>query len=611
MAWWARTTSSPAWNRRLLGVVLALGTTGCRSCDERPYTPFQVASSLPASEEAAPSPPPAVASAQGLEASALLLRSSGLPESWEAFGRTLRAPKGTGFAAGLELPQTDGTPARLLAWALPKADGGAAEAGLFVIDEQGRAKARVAKIPDFLPSGPDCELGLASFKRTKSGIASTLAASCKGRLLPGTATGAFLLVSESDPKRPPFLLRSMSGEGQDALEIRIADDTESGTAPAGELTLAIDLAAPSGAHALLPLRFVDKAGGLSRVADAPSADLERLSQELVRLVAKKKERDAALARIDAVRRWVLGVCAEAGAARISAEDGRPFACGSVKASLDRLTEAAIEAYLYKDEHFRAIAEYERADYFLGALAEATKKRLAQRIADKSTLVKAEQRAEAPLRLGLDVPYPFASPLRYGKDGVLYGLSATGQVEPLLQAPKAEPALDAAPPVDPPPSSDAPAPWPLRPKAGDGRLLSALVPSCDRPEAQLTFVGEAGAPAPSVPLAMLAPRPCRGLMGKPLSVEPIQWQGPALLSIAAGGPALSQGSLRAPERALAWGTSLGVEVWSARGHASWRGAALQGLHHCTTYEVEGRVLRVACVRGRSVVELEPAAAAPSP
>src|SRR5690606_1681258 len=188
--------------------------------------------------------------------------------------------------------------------------------------------------------------------------------------------------------------------------------------------------------------------------------------------------------------------------------------------------------------------------------------------------------------------------RYGKDGLLYGLVADGSVRRLSPAPaRTEPAPEAPPPLgeqapsapaEPPPEppSEAPPAWPLRPKSSDGLLLAALVPSCDRAEVQMSFAREGGDTPPPVALTLLAPRPCRGLLGKPLPVEPITWEGPALLAISAGEPAVSQGTLAVPQQPLVWGSSLGVEVWSKAGFASWRGPGLTNLHHCVAAPPEG-------------------------
>ena len=577
-----------------------------------------------------------------------VLRTSGLPDTWEAFGRKLRAPKGTGFAGALEVPALNvvaqgdraqgdraqgGATARVLAWVFPKPGGKLADGGLYAVDEEGRASTLVTALPDFLPTGPDCAIALGPLGASPAGVSSILHVACKGRLLPGTATGAFVL---ADPERgrAPFILRlSEPGLSEPGLsEPGLAEPglSEPGLAEPGgtevlsldaaggavsahgvELTVHIDLAAPNGAHAKLPLRFIGKAGGLSRISDAPSADLEVLSKELGQLVLKKKDREGALARIDATRRWVYAVCGEAGTVKVTDDAGRALPCGAIQPSLDRLTEAAIEAYLFRDEPWKAIGEYERADFYLGAPKAATKARWAARIRAKTATVSADVVAEFPLKLGLDVPYPFASPLGYDERGHLYGLSASGDVLPLSppEPPPAEPTGDGAPPQpDGEPLERRPGAWPLRPKSSDGRLLAALVPSCDRSEAQFTFVADGGAPAQSVALPLLAPRPCRGLSGRPLSAVPLAWQGSSLLAIASGEPVQSRGTLQAPQRPIAWGTSLGVEVWSGAGHASWRGPAVHDLHHCVAFSSgESNVERVACIRGRTAVELRPAAA----
>jgi len=280
----------------------------------------------------------------------------------------------------------------------------------------------------------------------------------------------------------------------------------------------------------------------------------------------------------------------------------------VKPSLDRLTEAAIEAYLYRDEAWKAVGEYERSDYYLGAPPAKTTERWAARIREKSRFVPAEVIAEHPLRLGLDVPYPYSSPLRFSEDAVLFGLTASGGVERLGPA---LPAGETAAPDGAPSAASSLEPWPLRPKSGDGRLLAALVPSCDRAEVIFSFQAEGGEPSSS-PLPFLAPRPCRGLMGKPLPVEPLAWQGPALLSIAAGEPVLSQGALREPERPIVWSSRLGIHVWSKDAMVSWQGPGLHDLHHCVAppHASASSIHPVACVRGRTAVEVRHVQQAPA-
>lgn len=609
----------------LAGAVLG----GCR--EDKPYSPFRVTSSLPTEPPAPPTEAgqPEAALEPPAPPPALTLRPTGLPARWRAFDRELVAPKGTGFAGAVELEST------LIAWVLPHADesGKAPDAthidkarrssGAYVVGDSGRVDRKLAEIPDFLPTGVGCQLSLAELSGRTGRVVARVQATCQSRLLPGTPTGAFLVLDPS-VERPVLLLRTSEPSPGETLGLDATfDDLDADGRP--DVSVAVALRAPSGSTATHSIGFLTRATGLSRLADSPGQEIEAQAKKLATAILRKKEREAALGDIDALRRFVLEICQEAGGRVLADERGRALSCGSVKGALDRLTGAAIEAYLFRDEWWKAFGEYARAHHFLGEPSRAERSAWASLLARKTRVRILTRAASVPLAVGLNVPYPYASPLRFDASGRLFALSASGDVV-LLDPPPPGPNVPTDPESATPPApldasevpaqQPSPGPWPLRPRSRDGRLLSAVVPSCDRAEIQLAFGGEPSEARPSNPpqssplqsavLSLLAPRPCKGLSTTPLVAEPIIWNGDSLVLIAAGEPVVSSGHLEPPkpghQSGLAWpitqGSSTeGIAVWTPRGFAWWKGPEAAGAHHCVVYsgdDPSDSDERVACV-----------------
>jgi hypothetical protein len=71
-------------------------------------------------------------------------------------------------------------------------------------------------------------------------------------------------------------------------------------------------------------------------------------------------------------------------------------------------------------------------------------------------------------------------------------------------------------------------------------------------------------------------------------------------VVGGQPVVSAGHLTAPPQPIAWGTSLGIAVWTPEAFFLLVGDGTNGAHHCVAAE---GLKKVACVRGQEVVLFE--------
>lgn len=599
---------------------------GCGCEEERPYTPFQVATSLPKDG------PPAEASEEIVEEllPRVIHETLDRPDRWSAFGRELVAPKGSGFVAGIEVRSPAGEAApgsRVAAWTFPRKGhelGG--NAGLWLFDADGSPVKRLARVPAHLPTGRECSHSIEILDTGARSFSTRLTARCDSRLLPGTATGALLIVDPDADQPERFTFRiSDSAPGE---ELRLTPETKDEDGDGLEdLSLTVGLKAPSGVEESLVFRWVGRPSGLSHVAGTPQDSLRKRAARLAIAAVRRKEREHGLAEIDALRRLLSSSCAESKTEKITDGSGAGLECGSLTQLSESLSASAITAHLGMDAPYQALGEYERSDSYFGPATEKVRAAWASKISaalDPTSVSIAEQ---ATLPLGIDLPYPIATPLRFDEKGErLYSLSADGRVKRIFgdaeQPPPPAPPTALDPPgpqplddelgrflerqfspgkqLSPPrPETPGLKPWPLRPSGANGEMLAAAVPSCERSEVQLAFTGTKSGAVPSRPLPFLAPRPggCRSLMAKPLRAEVISWQGARVLAIVEGQPVVSAGHFSTPATPLAWGTSLGIAVWTKKERTLLTGPETTNAHHCvTTLDAK----QVACVRGSNIV-----------
>src|SRR5690606_34683566 len=156
------------------------------ACDEeKPYRPFQIATSLPEPSAPAPSSPDLGVGPDPLKGSAIAKSAPPGSKSWLAFDRTITAPPSTVIALGIELAA--GPPDAVAVWFLSE-DGRppAGDAGLWLVDKSGRPTQRLLAVDEKLPKGSDCHFRAQLTQSGPKSITSRLRSECSSRILPGT-----------------------------------------------------------------------------------------------------------------------------------------------------------------------------------------------------------------------------------------------------------------------------------------------------------------------------------------------------------------------------------------------------------------------------------------
>lgn len=554
---------------------------GCLCEEERPYTPFAVATSLPQEEKrpelVGATPTPAAPTAT----SGVLAPAN--KNSWKVFERELKAPRDTVFAAAAQLARPDGS-ARIVAWVSAAKSGG--EAGLWEFGDDGRAKTKLVGPPAFLPSGSDCTEKATVESSGKRTFVVDLKRTCTSRQLPGSPERALLVV---DPEASPVVglsLRIAALSPGEALGLRVdaADQDGDGS---DDVLLQVELATGESPAETLPFSWLRRPAGLSRQKDSPARELTTRAGELVVSGQRKADRGLVPARIDTLRRLYGAFCAESQAVKVTLADGTLLPCNISGTVWGRLVVANVHAQLGLGRVSRALGEFERADWYGGEPAEKE-----QAAAEKLLLAKlkngaSEQAAEMPRTLPALASQPGLAPLRF-VDKVLW--LDDGQVVTRLW-PEAPPVPEGE---EPPPS---PAPRPRQPAGPGGKRVVAVLPSCDRAEVLVAYSDDAGTAFPASPLPLLAPRPgqCKRLGGAPLPASLLGWtNGEAELVV--GSEYFSGSKTVPPERPVAIPTSLGLAVQSKDGVELWTDSRLHGGLDCVASS-DGAL--AACASGTTV------------
>jgi hypothetical protein len=188
-------------------------------CDEdKPYTPFQVASSLPDQD-----PPPSEVEDAGKEPPKTTWKKAlraplAKKGQWKVLGRTLNAPAGTELEVALPILNSQSD--ELAVWVLPKQGKAGGEPGLWVFDQGGRPTRKLFSLPDFLPSGSDCKLRAELTGTGPRTITSEVTAACSARLLPGTPVVSLAVLDLSRPEPELLHIRAQeaaAGETRDVV----------------------------------------------------------------------------------------------------------------------------------------------------------------------------------------------------------------------------------------------------------------------------------------------------------------------------------------------------------------------------------------------------------
>lgn len=602
----------------LLATLLGGALPGCQCSEERPYTPFRVASSLP--EELTPV---ASGSAPQLapERPRRVLEARGQPERFAPFGVELVAPKEFGFVSAIELLAPSGEPrgpTEALGWLVPRGKKGSAR--LVQFDRAGRAERTLVERPGFLPSDRSCEDDLVLTPLGERAVALRIVTQCATQLLPGSATGAFIIVDpdralgsgganpDATAKGATLLtFRTLADYPDEKLGLRAAlGDRDGDGSP--DLSLEVGISLRGTPSESLEFAWLLRPLGPSRITDSPRRAFTERAKALSGAVPRKAERERAVAGLEALRRTVLGACAEAGTPRITLADGTPLGC-DLESTFHELTTGIVNARVYQDELGGALGEYHRAPSYLGAPSAADDVRMQKYLARSITMTTAEVLGVHPLPPERTALLPTMSPLRF--DGARLLALVGGQVivvhEVGKQATGALPtvddqvdgAIEGGAPVPPPPPA-LPEPWGLVPKSPSGLVVGGAVPSCDRAEVVLLLTDERGAPRERRALAQLAPRPGHcGSFGGALPVEPIVFQGASPL-VVVGGELTLAGEGAEVNGTFAHATRAGLAVIDGTKLTVLGGSGLEQAHRCQVHPAR---TEVACVRGSDVVRVK--------
>lgn len=564
----------PFWLSGLaVGVASALAV-GCSCEEDRPYTPFSVATSAPTAPDSSALP------SAGPTAGPLVEVAPPLASTWTVFDATLTAPP-EGIFLSAALVGERGESAAVVAWV----DGPDAIAGLWSFSAKGTADRRLTASPAFLPRASDCKPSVQLQPSGKSTVAVDLIHQCGSRQLPGAAERAFLVMNLQSAQPLVHGLRVAPLSTGETLGISVNGADLDGDG-ADDIAVELALTSPSGASESMTVHWLLRPAGSSRQKDTPGQEFLRKARELVTAGQRKADRAGVPARVDGMRRLFSAVCAESGAARVMQWDGAPFSCGRLDAALPSLTLAAVHAHLGIKQPGRAIGEFERASWY-GSGASEAERSAAEKII-LSRVSKGSPRMEATLQfpLGARPSGVFVRRLEFDGNGTLHTQTTDGVTHAVW--PAAKPAADGQvpPPLEP---------WSLSTESADGRLVAGVLPSCDQSELQVAV--SKGTSTTTTPLPLLAPRPgqCKKWGGGPLNVELVGWS-PEEPILAVGGEVIRPSG--GPFFPHGISTSLGFAVETEGKLQLWRDPYFTEGLECAAHDRRSFGL-VACVKGDTI------------
>ncbi len=579
-------------------LLLSLCLTACDGCqrEDRPYTPFQIASSVAEASVAADAAEEASASATptAIHKPAVLVKPPA--EQHIVDGRTLRAPKGRRIAQVLVHDFSGNGERDALLWTIPVGEG--APGQVEFAPKQGPART-LYTVPGFMPTGPDCTHQV-SFALTGPRTATADAAAiCRVGLLP-RAPNRVLTVLAPTAERPVRLsLRIIDRPPGESLSFEVDSRDRDGDEH-DDVWLRVGESWRK-QRAVAAFVWLERAQGASRDTSEPARSLGVLAASALGRSKRESTADRAVDEANAVRLLASSLCAEGGLPRVTLQDGAPLPC-SAPLLVDRLALTEIHAALARKDMLAAFGAYERAGWYLGSLSKAQdsaaqkllRAAVGQVAAKRTTLGVRASRAKARETLG-PLAFDDVGDLWVQSDAGLVGVSKDGRPQP----------------ADP--EAGARSVW-SRQVSSATRTLAGVVYACDRPEVLLSWEKPDGR-LESEPLALLAPRPGNCAGGSKFS-------GPALAPLALrdgtvevlvgatpAGPRTPfaeaalrphlDGSARSPDgRWLVTITPLGLLLASLNKHELWTHAELEPetLAACTV-DLDAR--RVACVRGSGV------------
>ena len=540
-------------------VSLAFGLSGCRCGDEKPYTPFGVASSLGDSE--APAAPNASASASTTDAGAAIEKSVLAPRDakrWSLGGRELVAPEGFVFEQGIAADfDGDGT-GDAVAWLIPAGDAGAGPVPGEAWSFPGRAEPRrLATLPGFVPTNPSCTIASALARTGPHTVTVDARAECQSAVVQRSPVRGLVVLAPASERSEVLVLRAAAAAPDETLDLSgVTVDRDGDGRDDVEVHVKVGSA---GVEASAPFAWLDRAVGPSRDTSEPRQTLERLAAREAGRAKQKKVADDVLKQVNVIRRLLGTLCNEGATPRIFDAEGSGLGCGALGAVVDSLATAEIGAELARGHVLEAFGALARDGWYFGKTSTATRKRLEKTLLDAVKPVTAsvsyvELRPHAPAT-------PHYSPLAFAADGALLVRTADAVLRVTHDAASATPL-----------ELDGGVPRSLDVVTATDVLLVGVAYSCDRSD--VTFLvrekyWSPGASAP-IPTGLLAPRP--GACGRARfeavpGLAPLGAAGPKLVALLGGSvvgdlaaSSTPPGSARSPDgRYVVTPTAFGVLV----------------------------------------------------
>ncbi|MEO7032189.1 MAG: hypothetical protein ABI548_00080 [Polyangiaceae bacterium] len=503
------------------------GVSACNGCgSEKPYTPFGVASSLPSANvapSAAPAPTIAVAAPMGFPRRRAEL-VPGAPAAWQGSGLDLQAPPSRRFAQVLPADFDDDQKPDAIAWLVPDPHDKTAPPGELWYFGNGATPKKLAGLPGFVPTGPDCTLSPTLTQTSVHSATLDVSSTCKMPLISRAPARALLVVSPRVERPVLITLRAADAAPGETLDFRVDSSDQDGDGR-DDVRVTVSVGTGGGGEpASADLEWLDRAAGSSRSASEPVASLMKLGNKLsVRARIKHsgyKPESAANAQ-----RLLSSLCAEGGVARLFDEDGAPFRCGELTHVIDSLAAANLGYALAQGDVLEAFATLRRDGWDFRALSPTQRKTMEREL------------LHAVSRLDLAAPFvahaaptvpqlPHYSPLWFEADGALLIRGNSG-VTRVAANRSGEQAV----------SEDGGVPsWPLELTAPSGQRITGTSHACDRSELLFNQSDAQHALLPPLTSRLLAARPasCTGRgTGPAVSIAPFAFDESGLDALVAG------------------------------------------------------------------------------
>ncbi|MEO8902228.1 MAG: hypothetical protein ABI488_10120 [Polyangiaceae bacterium] len=503
------------------------GVPACNGCgSEKPYTPFGVASSVPSTDvapSAAPAPTIAVAAPLGFALHRAEL-VPGAPTAWQGSGLDLQAPPSRRFAQVLPADFDGDQKPDALAWLVPDAQDKTAPPGELWYFANGAAAKKLAALPGFVPTGPDCTLNPTLTQTSVHGATLDVSSTCKTPLIARAPSRALLVVSPGVERPVLITLRAASAAPGETLDFTV-DSSDQDRDGRDDVRVTVTVGAGDGGEpASADLEWLDRAAGLSRSASEPVASLTKLGSKLS-LRARIKHSGYKPENAANAQRLLSSLCAEGGVARLFDEDGAPFRCGQLTHVIDSLAAANLGYALAQGDVLEAFATLRRDGWNFRALSPTQRKAMEREL------------LHAVSRFALAAPFvahaaptvpllPHYSPLWFEADGALL-IRGNNGVTRVAANRSGEQAV----------SDDGGVPsWPLELAAPSGNRITGTSHACDRSELLFNQSDTQHALLPPLTSHLLAARPasCAGRgTGPAVSIAPFAFDENGLDALVAG------------------------------------------------------------------------------